>query len=309
VSSAGRPFAARATLAALCLCSLGGCSPLLYALLSLRGSSRSGTDLVVGQAVDGSTDDERDTVTPVCGSPSGGGDETWTFVPPATAHYRVTVDGQYDCVVAVYGPDDDTHSIACNDDSGSNNHSQVEVDLEVGRRYFVVVDGYHDAEGTYRLLVEQVGAVVGPVPGPAPPGGPALPTVVPEDAGAMQARCDAATILGAGTIVGNLDPTVATARTSCGSGPGGDVVYRLVVSRLSQVTIKLEATFDGILELRSGCSSGVIACNDDTGDAVHSQIATPLQAGTYFLIVDTYEPRNAGGFTLQVIVEPRAKLS
>lgn len=299
MSSAGR------ILTALCLCSLGGCSPLLYALLSLRGDSRSSTDLVAGQAVESSTDDDRDTVTPPCGSPTGGGDETWTFTPAATARYRVTVDGQYDCVVAVYGPDEATRSMACNDDAGSNNHSQVEVDLEAGRRYFVVVDGYHDAEGSYRLTVDPIGAVVGPLPGPAPPGGPALPTVVPEDGARMQARCDAAPVLGVGTIVGNLDPTLATARTTCGSGPGGDVVYRLLVQRPSQVTLKLEAAFDGILELRSACSSGAIACNDDTGDAVHSQIATLLQPGAYFVVVDTYDPRSSGSFTLQVIVEPR----
>lgn len=305
MSPAGRPLAVRIVLVTLCAGALAGCSPMLYALLSLRGDARSSTELVVGRAVEGSTDDDRDAVTPTCGSPTGGGDETWTFVPPSTARHRVTVDGQYDCVVAVYGPEDQTRSVACNDDAGSNNRSMVEVDLEAGRRYFVVVDGYHDAEGSYRLQVDAIGPVVGPIPGPAPPGGPALPTVVPEQEATMQARCAAATPLGAGTIVGNLDPTVATARTTCGSGPGGDVVYRLVVQRPSFVTIKLEASFDGILELRSACTSGVLACNDDTGDAVHSQIAMALAPGAYFVIVDTYEPRNAGSFALQVIIDPR----
>ena len=294
--------AARLLGAAIPTLLLGGCSPLLYALMTMRSDSRSSTELVVGQPVDGSTDDERDTITPPCGSSQGAGDERWTFVPPATARYRLTVDAQYDSVLAVYGPDDERLSVGCNDDAGSNNHSQLETDLEGGRRYFVVVDGYHDAEGSYRLGVEQVGA--GGPPGPGPPGGPTLPTVVPENATAMEQRCQTAPILTAGTVTGNLDPTVATARTSCGSGPGGDVVYRLVVQQPAQVTIKLEAIFDGILELRTGCSSGVLACNDDTGDALHSLIATHLQPGAYFVIVDTYDARNSGAYTLQVIIEP-----
>jgi hypothetical protein len=121
----------------------------------------------------------------------------------------------------------------------------------------------------------------------------------------MQPRCLAAPVIGAGTMTGAIDPMVATARTSCGSGPGGDVLYRLVVPAPTHVTVKLEASFDGILELRSACSGApAIACNDDTGDAQHSQVSAFLSAGTYVVVVDTYEPRNAGTFTLQVVFGP-----
>lgn len=302
-SSDLRPFAL-----AVALVALPGCSPLLYALLSFRGGGDSdGTELVVGRTVTGSTDDEASSVSLSCGSPEGAGDESWTFLPPSTGSYRVTVDGDYDCSVGLFGPDDPHHEMACNDDSGSNNHSQVQADLEAGRRYVVVVDGYRGNEGGYRMLVELAGAA-GVVPNqgivpPPGPGGPALPTVVSEDPAAMQARCASAPMLQVGGITnGNLDPTIATARTTCGSGPGGDVIYRLVLDRTMHVTVKLEAAFDGILELRSACSSGpVLGCNDDTGDAVHSQVSAALAAGTYYVVVDSYDPRSSGPFTVQVI--------
>jgi hypothetical protein len=284
---------------------VGGCSPLLYALLSLRGSRDSGTELVAGQSVQGSTDDEASSVTLSCGSPEGAGDESWTFVPPTSGPFRFTVHGQYDCALGLFGPDDPRRELACNDDSGSNNVSVVVANLEAGRRYVVVVDGYRGNEGSYQLTAENAGPGAVATPSPvSPPGtGPTLPTVVPESTAAMQARCDAAPILGAGVTSGNLDPTIATARTTCGSGPGGDVVYRLAVPSASHVTLKLEAVFDGILELRADCSGGrVLGCNDDSGDAMHSQVAAYLSAGTYFVIVDSYDPRNAGPFHLQVIL-------
>lgn len=285
---------------------VSGCSPLLYALLSLRGSHDSGTELPLGRTVQGSTDDEASSVTLTCGSPEGAGDESWTFVPPTSGSYRFTAHGEYDCALGLFGPDDVRRELACNDDSGSNDVSVVVADLQAGRRYVVVVDGYRGNEGSYQLTAENAGPGAVPTPSPVvPPGtGPALPTVVPEDRAAMQTRCEAAPMLGAGVTTGALDPTVATARTTCGSGPGGDVVYRLVLPSTAHVTLKLEAVFDGILELRGECSGRVLGCNDDSGDATHSQVAAHLSAGTYFVVVDSYDPRNAGPFSLQVILQP-----
>lgn len=278
-----------------------GCSPLLYALFSFGGDDEpQGRTLAVGLTVEGSTDDDPDTVTLSCGSPEGAGDESWSFVPPTAGTYRFTVNGQYDCTVGLFGPDDERHEIACNDDTGANNVSQVSSELQAVRRYVVVVDGYRSNEGAYRLTVDQVGAATTPqVTGPT---GPAVPAVVPEDPAAMQARCAAAPQLAVGTTSGTLEMATATARTSCGSGPGGDVVYQLQMRLPARVTIKLDATFDGILELRSGCSGPVLACNDDTGDALHSMVTADLMPGTYYVIVDTYNDRLSGPFTIQVLV-------
>lgn len=270
----------------------------------MRGDGQSsGTELVLGQTVRGSTDDEASSRNLSCGSPDGAGDETWSFVPPATGGYRFTVRGQYDCSLGIFGPDDAAREMGCNDDAGSNNVSVVAVHLEAGRRYFAVVDGYRANEGDYELVVEAAGDVGSP--GPAAVTGPTIPTVVPEEGAAMQPRCASAPILGPGVTNGTLDPTVSTARTSCGSGPGGDVVYRMELQTAAQVTLKLEAVFDGILELRADCSGGrVVACNDDTGDAQHSQVDARLPAGTYWVVVDSYDPRSMGTYSLQLILLP-----
>lgn len=120
---------------------------------------------------------------------------------------------------------------------------------------------------------------------------------------AMTARCASAPSLTLGTTSGTLEPSVATARTSCGArGPGGDVVYRVVLAAPADVQILEQSQFDAVLELRTGCATragaSVLQCTDDAQDRQHSAISVHLDAGTYYLVVDSFTVGTGGPFTL-----------
>lgn len=288
------PRVLRPAVLVLLASALSGCSPVLYAIISTLGPSSDRGTIQLDMTVTGSTSGAQDEESPSCGG-SSAGDNAWDFVPPQSAVYRVLLQGAYDCVVAVQDPGG--HELACNDDTGTTTTSMVQVSMQAGEHYTIVVDGYHENEGSYSLVVDQNLGSTGTSGGEA--------TSV-ESAASMQPRCDAAQMLMTGAMSGTLMSTVGTARTSCGGGgPGGDVIYRLIVTEPSALSIRLESTFDGVLELRSVCSgAGAIACNDDVGDTRHSQIDTHLAPGNYFLVVDAYSSSGAGTYTLQLTQTP-----
>ncbi len=281
---------------------LGGCSPLLYVFVG-GGDGEVGR-IGLGQIVSSTTADDEDHWEPDCGAPAGGGDETWVFVPETRGQYRVRVEAQYDSVVAVRRGGPSGEEIACNDDFEGTNVSQLVVLLEAGETYAIVVDGYQGREGAYQLLVDREIQQLAPTD-PPPPFDPA-PV---EDVGAMEQRCADAPLLPEGTSQGELSPEIATATTSCGgAGRGGDVVYRVEVATASTLQVQEHSEIDAILELRSGCSEGhrVVACVDDAPDVRSTAITSYLEPGTYYLIVDSYNPGTGGPFTLDVRLVPDA---
>lgn len=93
----------------------------------------------------------------------------------------------------------------------------------------------------------------------------------------------------------------------CGVTDGKELVFRLDVAEASRVTIRLMASFDGVLYLRSGVSDegcidsdAELACNDDEGQENESLIELVLQPGSYFVIVDGRDNEDAGPFRLSV---------
>jgi hypothetical protein len=289
---------------------LAGCSPLIYVLAGGASGDDSGLGTIsVGQTVSSSTADSSDDWAPSCAG--DGNDNAWLFVPPSTGMYRMHVDSQYDAVVMVVD-EDSRDELACNDDSGSTAASEVQLNLDGGRRYLVVVDGYRGASGQYSLTVDQnFSGVPTPVPTPTPTPNPVPPNPggVVEDVGVMTSRCQQAPVLQPGMTQGVVDPNVGSAALSCGAGGrGGDVVYQLRITAPSVVSIQEESQWDAVLELRAGCSSAagaeVLSCVDDAPDTMHSAIQTRLPPGTYFLVVDSYQPGAGGPFTLNVQIAP-----
>ncbi|MCZ7684655.1 MAG: hypothetical protein M5U28_40130 [Sandaracinaceae bacterium] len=204
---------------------------------------------------------------PSCGSSRGGSDRAYVFVPEQTGVYRIEVDGGYDCVVAVF--DEQRNDIACNDDTGRTTHSQVEPRLEAGRRYTIVVDGYHGATGSFALSVQAV-SLEGPGPPPPPPGERVL---------VVGARREGDTSAG------------ADRRTPpCGSAPGSpDEAWTFTPSESGVYDIAVESDFDGVLAVYAPGASEPLACNDDASSTRASRVSARLEAGTtYEVVVDGY---------------------
>jgi large repetitive protein len=83
----------------------------------------------------------------------------------------------------------------------------------------------------------------------------------------------------------------------CGAGSSGpDLVYQLEIPDLSDLHIKLDATWDAAMVLLgSTCSGAAIACSNPEDFHVAS-----LAGGTYFLVVDGLSHAAFGPFTLNV---------
>lgn len=96
---------------------------------------------------------------------------------------------------------------------------------------------------------------------------------------------------------------------SCVGGAGHDKAYSFTLEGETDLTAHVIG-FDTGLYLRSVCATAgsEIACNDDVdqqnGDYT-SQIATTLQAGTYFLIVDGFDAGEEGAFELTLTFTPQ----
>ncbi|MBI5491003.1 MAG: putative metal-binding motif-containing protein [Deltaproteobacteria bacterium] len=93
--------------------------------------------------------------------------------------------------------------------------------------------------------------------------------------------------------------------TCAGLAAGPDVPYALVIPVRSTVTAEVTASsYDTALHIRSRCDdpSSEIACDDDGGScSVCSMLSgLTLEAGTYYLIMDTFSSGTGGTYTLSV---------
>jgi hypothetical protein len=179
------------------------------------------------------------------------------------------------------------------------------VDLEEGKRYLVVVDGWGGAEGDFVLAVDERPPVDVPI-GPTPPTGDEPPE---EDVAALTARCAEAPLLTEGETEGVLIPTDAHAVTECAAGGRGpEAIYRLELEGPAHVEIEVRSdSVDAIVELRRGCTgeaAEVVACVDDAPDERHTGLSADLEAGSYVLLVDSYAPDVGGAFVLEMHITP-----
>jgi len=102
------------------------------------------------QPLQASTVGGGDQVDPSCGNATGP-EAIYGFTPAASGRYTIRVDAAYDSVLAAYGADGGM--LGCNDDAGSVQRSELQLDLEEGRTYSLVVAGYGGATGTFSIVV------------------------------------------------------------------------------------------------------------------------------------------------------------
>jgi hypothetical protein len=266
----------RAAILTAAVLALSGCSPLL-GLIVRAVESGGGGNVRVGQTLSGSTVGAGDDWTPSCGAPNGGGDQSYEFVPERGGTYRVEVNGQYDCVVALF--DDQRQPLACNDDEGSTSRSLIEARMEAGRRYTIVVDGYRGATGSYTMRVDAV--TLDAVDVPPPSGDRVLALGVPRQ--------------------GNTSTATDRITPTCGSAPGSpDETWTFVAPESGTYDFHVDSDYDGVLALYPEGSQTPIDCNDDAGSTRASHLTATLSAGqTYEVVIDGYHGQT-GSYTVTV---------
>jgi hypothetical protein len=186
-----------------------------------------------------------------------------------------------DTVLAVY--DQAGNLLGANDDDPLRApYSALALTLQAGR-YFVAVQGFADVRtGSYALDLAC-----------APPGsGGGGPTRVGE-AAEPNASAGAATALACGQQgFGDLQP-----------GSESDW-WAFTLTRVTDVDAETgpdgpSPCRDTYLYLRDGGGT-VIASDDDGGSGLYSRIQIRLQPGTYYLDMQSYQGRYAGGYTLDL---------
>src|SRR5438128_3564244 len=185
---------------------------------------------------------------------------------------------------------------ACTNATGLNRASRITPTVTAGQTYFIVVDGYGGAQGTFSLTI-------------TPPGPTTTTTTLPGGGG-----CSSPITIPAsgGTVSGATSGTSALVG-SCGStGTAPERVYQWTPAVSGTATIQTcgaGTTFDTVLYLRSGACAGgpemAAGCNDDactnaTGMYRASRLTPTVAAGqTYFIVVDGYGGAQ-GTFSLTV---------
>ncbi len=201
----------------------------------------------------------------------------------------------------------------CNDDACFNaiglfRASRLTPTVTAGQTYYIVVDGYGGAQGTFSLTVTPPVASTTTTT----PTNSSTTTTTPTGACASATPIPAA----GGTFSGTTSGT-STLEGSCGSsGASPERVFRWIPTVSGTATIQTcgaGTTFDTVLYLRSGsCAGGpevAAGCNDDacanaTGLARASRLTPTVTAGqTYYIVVDGY---NGAQGTFSLTVTPPA---
>jgi hypothetical protein len=110
-----------------------------------------------------------------------------------------------------------------------------------------------------------------------------------------------------GTTAGASDKFV----TTCGAGDTGtsgpDKVFKMSLATRATVVVDVTAPgFDAAVALRKACADGgpiagdvELACEADADQGHRTTIERPLEAGTYWIVVDGQSPNDQGPFTIK----------
>ncbi len=252
-------------LAFLLACGGGGGTGNTPVVTGVATPAAGGAALSVDQEVDGTTVGRRDTSSPSCGEPDGGGDQAWSFTPEEDGWFHFHVDADYDAVLVVRG--DGGSELGCNDDGETKREAEVFLELAAGQTYSVVVDGYRASEGTYRLQVAATEQML-------PPG--------------VRGRLVVDQVVSDATTDGTDSVT-----PNCGAQAGSrDHVWQFVAPTAGSYRFLVEAEFDSVVALTEA-TGAALDCNDDFGGSTdRSQVTRMLAEGqTVRVVVDGYSGR------------------
>ncbi len=228
-----------------------------------------GTQLVVGSPVTGTTIGSPDTRQLSCGAPTvGTPDVTYVFTPQETGTFIFHTQTDYDGTLEIF---DGQSSLGCNDDDGSTRASRVTVQLQAGRSYAVVLDGFGSSQGTFTLGVDHPGT---------------------------QSASGGALAVGQ-TVQGTTMGAPDTIQLPCGASQPGtpDVTYTFTPTEDGTYTFRTQTDYDGVLGVyENGASLG---CNDDDQSTRSSRLSVQMSAGhTYQVVLDGFAG-GVGNYQLQ----------
>jgi len=249
-----------------------------------RGSCGSPIALTLGTSVTGDTTRGTSTMAGTCIRGGDAPELVYTVTLEQRAQLSVTITSQYDGALYLLGACGEMRSeIACNDDAPTTSRSHIQHTLDAGT-YYLVVDGYGSAAGSFTLNAEVT------------------------ELQSLAQVCSAAQALAPGQAVTGSTagrPGYFTA-TCAGGARSPEQVYTLDIANRSRLRLRMQATYDGALYIRSDCENpnSEIACNDDHRDTRHSMLVTTLDPGRYYVYADGFSETNSGDYSLRADLAP-----
>ena len=234
---------------------------------------------------------EEGEVVPSC-QPFEGASVWWSYTATAAGTIGVDLspsdDDEFDTVLTLFDSDGTTE-LGCDDDGGDGLTSKLSnIPVAAGQTVYVRISGYSPDDGVFST---------GDIAFDFTVGGALVTTDIPS-----------------GTTAGG--PTFARP-SSLGTGAAGSCTLSAGANAVSYaartfsvasagdytITTAYSTDYDGYLLLYQGAFDPTTPClnllarNDDFGGATGSQIISPLDAGSYTLVVTGFDNADSGDFT------------
>ncbi len=222
-----------------------------------------------------------------CGNNARGADRVYRLEVPSESRLQLHEESDYDGVVYLRRACGDANTeVDCNDDAEDTQHSRINTVVPAGT-YYVYSDAFRaNATGNYTIEADLAPVAGGSTPGDTCTDAVPLVPGTPAEGNTFQAHDDL--------------------QSPCSTTEGYDVVYRLNLTGRSRVKLwfdQSDLTNQGTITVTRNCGQLAQAqCRaGNVGEAnAFDQI---LDAGQWFVIVDSAAPRRFGRFRLNASVE------
>jgi hypothetical protein len=203
-------------------------------------------------------------------------DEGWLFIPEVSGVYRLDTTGSnFDTLLHVFGDVCGGPVLACIDDTQFGTAAAIDVELQAGLAYTIVVDGWGGQVGDYELSLELVEATS------LCDGAELLPSTLP-----------ASLSWGVEEDLGNQFFGCSFANNE------RRLLWTAPEDALVRVRQDAFPNFSAIAVFPDGCAEGQFECQ--TTLDVEPEVVLPVVAGQELLIVSEYEPGQPGDVTLTI---------
>ncbi|MEZ4240608.1 MAG: hypothetical protein R3F59_31540 [Myxococcota bacterium] len=264
----------------------------------------AGAPITVQRATDGAGDD----IAPSCIANNGGEDYVLSWTAPNAGSYVFDLAGSDFDTTLMLADSCTGDELACNDDWLPGGISQVVVDVDAGQTLVVVVDGHgRNSRGDFSLNVDPLeDHELDCEDGRDLDGDGSVDCDDPDCSNTRACTLDCADGLVAPpfpievalSTVGESDDTDPSCQANS-SAP--DAAIQFTVPTGGSYTFSTDGSdFDTVLYILDGCGGRELACDDDSGAGLQSQLSVSLQAGqTVLAVIDGYSS-NAGEAVLTV---------
>ncbi len=165
--------------------------------------------------------------------------------------------------------------LACNDQAGGTNQSELTLAATAGTTYQIVIDGWTDATGNIELNIN-------------PPLGVCADANIGSFTGAPVAQ---------GTNAGAIDDLQPT----CTGMPGEELAVQWVAPASGSYTLDtFNSDFDTVLYVLDTCGGVELACNDQAAGTNQSELTFDAVAGTTYVVVVDGWNNATGNFDLNI---------